>query len=73
VDPFHSRKMVARMQAATASKRPVLLRTNNMGHGMGTPLSQTIEELVDIQAFLYSELGVKYRPVPAKVKAPASK
>jgi prolyl oligopeptidase len=73
VDPFHSRKMVARMQAATGSKRPVLLRTNNMGHGMGTPLSQTIEELVDIQAFLYNELGVKYRPVPSKVKAPAPK
>ena len=71
VDPFHSRKMVARMQAATGSKHPVLLRTNDMGHGMGTPLSETIEEQVDIYSFLFNELGVKYRPVDGKVAAPA--
>jgi prolyl oligopeptidase len=63
VDPFHSRKMVARLRAATGSKRPVLLRTNDMGHGMGTPLSETIAEEVDVHAFLFNELGVKYRPV----------
>ncbi|WNG23750.1 S9 family peptidase [Cystobacter fuscus] len=63
VDPFHSRKMVARLQAATGSKRPVLLRTNDMGHGMGTPLSETIAEEVDVHAFLFNELGMKYRPV----------
>ena len=73
VDPFHSRKMVARMQAATSSKRPILLRTNTMGHGGGTPLSQRIEEAVDVYAFLFHELGVKYRPVPGKVAAPSPK
>ncbi|PTL83505.1 prolyl oligopeptidase family protein [Vitiosangium sp. GDMCC 1.1324] len=73
VDPFHSRKMVARLQEATSSKRPVLLRTNNMGHGMGTPLAQIIEESVDLYAFLFNELGVKYRPVDGKVAAPAPK
>jgi prolyl oligopeptidase len=73
VDPFHSRKMVARLQEATGSKRPVLLRTNNMGHGMGTPLAESIEEEVDVYAFLFNELGMKYRPVNGKVAAPASK
>ncbi|MFY0571941.1 prolyl oligopeptidase family serine peptidase [Archangium lansingense] len=73
VDPFHSRKMVARLQEATGSKRPVLLRTNNMGHGMGTPLDQEIEEEVDVYSFLFNELGMKYRPVNGKVPAPASK
>jgi prolyl oligopeptidase len=73
VDPFHSRKMVARLQAATGSKRPVLLRTNNMGHGMGTPLSEAIAEEVDVYAFLFHELGMKYKPVTGKVNAPAPK
>ena len=68
VDPFHSRKMVARLQEATGTKRPVLLRTNALGHGGGSPLSETIAENVDIYAFLFHELGVKYQPV----KAPAT-
>lgn len=73
VDPFHSRKMVARMQEATGSKRPVLLRTNNMGHGIGTPLNERIEEEVDVYSFLFNELGMKYQPVDGKVAAPAPK
>ena len=73
VDPFHSRKMVARMQAATGSGRPVLLRSNAMGHGMGTPLGEAIAERVDVYAFLFHELGVKYRPVKASPPAPAPK
>jgi len=63
VDPFHSRKMVARLQAATASQQPILLRTNTSGHGGGTPLAEAIAENVDIYTFLFHELGVKYRPV----------
>ncbi len=63
VDPFHSRKMVARLQEATSSQLPILLRTNVMGHGGGTPLSERIAEDVDVFAFLFHELGVKYRPV----------
>jgi prolyl oligopeptidase len=59
VDPFHSRKMVARLQAATSSDRPILLRTSeSTGHGSGTPLSAEIEETADMLAFLYSELGI---------------
>ncbi len=62
VDPFHSRKMAARLQAATSSDRPILLRTSDdTGHGAGTPLSAEIEETADMLAFLFSELGVAFR------------
>jgi prolyl oligopeptidase len=58
VDPYNSRKMTARLQAANASKAPILLRTSgDTGHGMGSPLSAKIAETVDIWSFLISELG----------------
>jgi prolyl oligopeptidase len=57
VDPMQSRKMTARLQAATES--PVLLRTSaSSGHGLDTSLSERIEEDVDVYAFLFSQLGV---------------
>ncbi len=60
VDPMQSRKMVARLQAATASGRPVLLRTSaGSGHGLGTALSERIEQEVDVYAFLFDQLGVQ--------------
>ena len=63
VDPMQSRKMTARLQAATASGRPVLLRTSaGSGHGLDTSLSERIEEDVDVYAFLFAELGVKVKP-----------
>ena len=74
VDPFHSRKMVARLQEATGKKGLVLLReSGETGHGMGTPLSTRIEEEVDAYSFLFDELGVKYRPVTGQVPAPPAK
>ena len=40
VNPKHSRKMVARLQAAKHSGVPPLLRTSgNTGHGLGKPTS----------------------------------
>src|SRR5207245_108143 len=43
VDPMQSRKMAARLQAASSSKRPVLLRTSaSAGHGLGTALDEKI-------------------------------
>ena len=67
VDPMHSRKMTARLQAATSSGRPILLRTSSTtGHGLATPLSEQIEESVDYYAFLFHELGMKYRPQKSK-------
>ena len=74
VDPFHSRKMVARLQAATGNGSLILLReSGETGHGMGTPLSAKIEEEVDVYAFLFDQLGVRYRPVPGPVRAPVAK
>ena len=63
VDPMHSRKMTARLQAATSSKNPILLRTSSTtGHGIGTPLAERIKEDTDKFAFLFYELGVKNKP-----------
>ena len=63
VDPMQSRKMTARLQAATAPGGPVLLRTSaSSGHGLGTSLSERIEEAVDVYAFLFAELGVTVKP-----------
>jgi len=60
VDPWHSRKMIARLQAATSAAHPILLRTNaSAGHGRGTPLSDQIDEYTDVLAFLMRELGMK--------------
>ncbi|MBX3227098.1 MAG: S9 family peptidase [Labilithrix sp.] len=60
VDPYHSRKMIARLQAATSSDRPVLLRASaDTGHGMGTPLAAEIEEVTDLLTFLLHEVGAK--------------
>lgn len=71
VDPFHSRKMVARMQEANAAKTPILLRANaETGHGAGTPLNAAIEQEVDVYSFVFNELGMKYRPPAKKVSAP---
>jgi prolyl oligopeptidase len=63
VAPYHSRKMVARLQAASASDAPILLRTSaNTGHGIGTPLAAQIEEVTDTNVFLFQVLGVNYIP-----------
>jgi prolyl oligopeptidase len=62
VDPMQSRKMAARLQAATASAGPVLLRTSDTaGHGIGTSLSERVEEQTDVHAFFFAQLGVKGR------------
>jgi len=59
VDPLHARKMAARLQAATSSDHPILLRLETRaGHGQGKPLSKTLEEWTDVWAFLFSELSL---------------
>jgi prolyl oligopeptidase len=60
VNPMHSRKMIARLQAATASDRPVLLSINTQaGHGIGSALSIRVNQSADYIAFLYDQLGMK--------------
>jgi prolyl oligopeptidase len=61
VNPAHSRKMAARLQTATRSGLPVLLRTSaNAGHGIGTALNERIAEDTDVYAFLFDQLGMTY-------------
>ncbi|MGO9086524.1 MAG: prolyl oligopeptidase family serine peptidase [Candidatus Sulfotelmatobacter sp.] len=61
VNPMESRKMIARLQAATSSDRPILLRTTaSAGHGIGTALDEQIEEDADVFSFLFDQLGIQY-------------
>jgi prolyl oligopeptidase len=63
VDPMHARKMAARLQAASTSPRPILLRLESRaGHGAGKPLNKVLEELTDTWTFVFSELGVEFPP-----------
>ncbi len=62
VDPMQSRKFTARLQAANPGG-VVLLRTSaSSGHGLGTALSERIEEATDVDAFLFAQLGVTAKP-----------
>jgi prolyl oligopeptidase len=64
VSPANSFKMTARLQEATSSGDPILLRTSyNAGHGIGSSLSQKINQESDVWAFLFDELGLRYRPM----------
>ena len=61
VEPWQSRKMTARLQAADP-RATVLLRTStNAGHGIGSSLRERMEEDVDVYAFLFAELGVTFK------------
>ncbi len=59
VNPAQSRKMAARLQAATGSDRPILFRsTASAGHGIGSSLKDRIAEQADVLTFLFDQLGV---------------
>jgi prolyl oligopeptidase len=72
VASYESRKMTARLQAATSSASPILLRTEAAaGHGMGTALSTRIEEQADVYSFLVDQLGMApLSPGGSAVNAP---
>jgi prolyl oligopeptidase len=60
VDPMHARKMAARLQAASSSGKPVLLRLESQaGHGAGKPLAKVLDELTDTWTFVFSQVGVE--------------
>lgn len=63
VDAWHAKKMTARLQEATSSGQPVLLRLESTGHLAGS-LDQSIDEATDLHAFLFDQLGLGYRAVP---------
>jgi prolyl oligopeptidase len=60
VAPLHARKMAARLQAATASERPILLLYDTKsGHSGGRPVNKEIEENTDTLSFLFWQVGEK--------------
>ncbi|HEY5006636.1 MAG TPA: prolyl oligopeptidase family serine peptidase, partial [Caulobacteraceae bacterium] len=64
VSSWEPTKMTARLQAATSSKNPVLLRIEtDAGHGIGSTLSQRDHETADTLAFLFWRTGdPRYQP-----------
>ena len=66
VDPWQVTKMTARLQAATSSGKPVLLRVDyDAGHGgIGATKSQHTALLTDQYSFLLSQLGDAEFAVP---------
>jgi len=76
VDPWQAAKMAARLQAASASGKPVLVRVEWQG-GHDASRARREEELADIYAFLLWQFGqegfVPEPPaVPAAVPAPGA-
>lgn len=58
VASWQTRKMVAALQAAQGSDAPILLRTSaSAGHGAGTSMSEGIELLADVYAFILWQIG----------------
>jgi prolyl oligopeptidase len=60
VDAWQAAKMAARLQAASASGKPALLRIDyDAGHGFGSTKKSQYEERADIFAFLFWQAGIK--------------
>ena len=58
VDVWHSAKAAARLQAATTSGKPILLRLDmQAGHGMGSTATQRNAMSADIFSFLLWQMG----------------
>ncbi len=60
VEPWQSAKFAARVQAASASGKPVLLRMDyEAGHGIGSTKTQLLQERADIFAFMMWQFGME--------------
>jgi prolyl oligopeptidase len=71
VDVWQSSKAAARMQAATGSGRPVLLRLDfESGHGVGDTREQRNAERADVLAFLLWQFGLAQGASPANPVPP---
>ncbi len=63
VVPSHSFKFAAELQDKYVGENPVMIRIEtNAGHGAGKPVSKTIEEAADLQAFSLFNMGFKEVP-----------
>ncbi len=57
VDPYNSRKMIARLQADSSSPYPILLiQRAGQGHGIGNSFAQQLAQLTDVYTFFESQL-----------------
>jgi prolyl oligopeptidase len=61
VEAWQPKKMTARLQAATASGEPILLRMESGGHGIGQSLGRRADTVTDWYAFFVDRLGIDYR------------
>ena len=61
VEAHHAKKTVARLQAATTSDQPILLRMESGGHGIGQSLDQLVGLVTDYYTFFFDRLQVPYR------------
>ena len=60
VNPLHSRKFAAALQAS-GSRAPVFLRTSaNAGHGMGSSLDEYVALQADETTFLFDQFGLRW-------------
>jgi prolyl oligopeptidase len=58
VAPWEAGKMTARLQAATSSRKPVILRVEtDAGHGVGSTRKQRDDETADTYAFILWQTG----------------
>ncbi len=55
--PWQVAKMAARLQAATTSGKPILLRADTQGHGLILDASAQVEEYADVWTFMLWQLG----------------
>jgi prolyl oligopeptidase len=68
VVPAHSFKFAAELQNKQTGDSPVLIRIEtDAGHGAGTPVSKTIEQITDIYGFTLYNMG--FNVLPSKIKS----
>jgi prolyl oligopeptidase len=63
VVPAHSFKFAAELQAKQTGSNPTLIRIEtDAGHGAGTPITKTIEQIADIYGFTLYNMGFEELP-----------
>jgi prolyl oligopeptidase len=75
VDPWEAAKMTARLQAASSSGKPILLRVDyDAGHGFGSGKKQRSELLADEMSFLLWQFGdPDFQPTKSTAQKQATK
>jgi len=65
VEPWESAKMTARLQAATNSGKPILLRVNYTGGHGSVTIDQFEEDVADAMSFFLWQFGdPNFQPKP---------